>query len=69
MRPRLTSDFQGQGDANVRPARETILRTRENPLEWTPEEARPMRTSPTMMLEEGRIKLRSTAPTAKPARS
>eukprot|EP00967_Tisochrysis_lutea_P129162 scaffold221841_cov28-Tisochrysis_lutea.AAC.4 len=60
----------GAGASHGKPARSTTRRTSEKPLEWTPEEVRPRSTSPgAMSSRRGRIAARSTAPTAKPARS
>ena len=47
----------------------TTLRTSEKPFECTPEEARPITTSPAAMSPRGSSVPRSAAPTAKPARS
>eukprot|EP00965_Chrysotila_dentata_P261419 6214246-Pleurochrysis_carterae.AAC.4 len=61
---------KGAGESQDRPERSTTLRTREKPLEWTPEEGTPMSTSPEAMeSSRGSRSVRLTAPTAKPARS
>jgi hypothetical protein len=48
-RPSVTWLSQGQGDEYDKPEMETILRMRENPLEWGPEAERPRRMSPGAM--------------------
>ena len=68
-RPSVTWIFHGQGDEYDKPEIETTLRMREKPLECGPEAERPRRISPGVMLGRGKIRFRSTAPTAKPARS
>ena len=47
----------------------TILRTKEKPLEWTPDDGRPKITSPALILSPVINLGRSTIPTAKPATS
>ena len=58
-----------QGLEYVRPANAITRRTSENPFECKPDEARPSSTSPGTISARGRIEVRSTAPTANPARS
>ena len=68
-RPSVVAGAHGHGAAYESPARSTTLRTSEKPFECRPEEGRPSRTSPGAIVRAGRIFSRSTAPTAKPARS
>lgn len=67
--PTVDDGSQGAGDWRSSPERVTIFRMREKPLECGPEEGRARRTSPAFISERGRRCVRSTAPTAKPARS
>ena len=59
----------GAWASKPRPDWATILRTSEKPLEWTPEDARPITESPASISGCGSNVPRSAAPPAKPARS
>ena len=60
---------KGAGASKPPFARSRIRRTSENPLECTPEAARPSTTSPGPTSPRGSSASRSAAPTEKPARS